>query len=91
LPPNAVSGAPSSKTVIVEKIDVPRVANGLRVFDRMVQMSRSFADSLGGTLADDNRKMLNDSGLDRIRAQLRAIYDGLPSASRADWVATMAR
>ena len=58
-------------------LDVPRVANGLRVFDRMVQMSRSFADSLGGTLADDNRKMLNDSGLDRIRAQLRAIYGAM--------------
>src|SRR5882724_7820171 len=55
-------------------LDVPRVANGVRVFDRMVAMSRSFADSLDGTLADDNRTMLNDSGLDRIRAQLRAIY-----------------
>jgi FtsZ-interacting cell division protein ZipA len=58
-------------------LDVPRVANGLRVFDRMVAMSRSFADSLDGTLADDNRAMLNDSGLDRIRAQLRAIYTGM--------------
>ena len=55
-------------------LDVPRVANGLRVFDKMVAMSRSFADSLDGTLADDNRVLLNDSGLDRIRAQLRAIY-----------------
>ena len=55
-------------------LDVPRVANGLRVFDRIVAMSRSFADSLDGTLADDNRALLNDSGLDRIRAQLRAIY-----------------
>ena len=55
-------------------LDVPRVANGMRVFDRMVAMSRSFADSLDGTLADDNRALLNDSGLDRIRAQLRAIY-----------------
>lgn len=55
-------------------LDVPRVANGPRVFDKMVAMSRSFADSLDGTLADDNRVLLNDSGLDRIRAQLRAIY-----------------
>jgi FtsZ-interacting cell division protein ZipA len=58
-------------------LDVPRVANGLRVFDRMVAMSRSFADSLDGTLADDNRALLNDSGLDRIRAQLRAIYTAM--------------
>ena len=58
-------------------LDVPRVANGVRVFDRMVAMSRSFADSLDGTLADDNRVLLNDSGLDRIRAQLRAIYTAM--------------
>ena len=55
-------------------LDVPRVANGPRVFDKMVAMSRSFADSLDGTLADDNRVLLNDFGLDRIRAQLHAIY-----------------
>ena len=58
-------------------LDVPRVANGLRVFDKMVAMSRSFADSLDGTLADDNRAMLNDSGIDRIRAQLRAIFGAM--------------
>jgi hypothetical protein len=58
-------------------LDVPRVANGVRVFDKMVAMSRSFADSLDGTLADDNRALLNDSGLDRIRAQLRAIYTAM--------------
>ena len=40
-------------------------------------MSRSFADSLDGTLADDNRVLLNDSGLDRIRAQLRSIYGAM--------------
>ena len=58
-------------------LDVPRVANGPRVFDKMVALSRSFADSLDGTLADDNRALLNDSGLDRIRAQLRAIYSAM--------------
>ncbi|HVY07629.1 MAG TPA: cell division protein ZipA C-terminal FtsZ-binding domain-containing protein [Burkholderiales bacterium] len=55
-------------------LDVPRVENGLRVFDKMVATARGFADSLGGTLADDNRALLNESGLDRIRGQLRAIY-----------------
>jgi len=55
-------------------LDVPRVSDGLRAFDRMVAMGRSFADSLDGTLADDNRVPLNDAGLDKIRSQLRAIY-----------------
>jgi hypothetical protein len=58
-------------------LDVPRVSDGLRAFDRMVAMSRTFADSLDGMLADDNRVPLNDAGLDKIRAQLRAIYGGM--------------
>ena len=58
-------------------LDVPRASDGLRAFDRMVAMSRSFADSLDGTLADDNRVPLNDAGLDKIRAQLRAIYGAM--------------
>ncbi|HKQ23879.1 MAG TPA: cell division protein ZipA C-terminal FtsZ-binding domain-containing protein [Burkholderiales bacterium] len=55
-------------------LDVPRVSDGLRAFDRMVAMGRTFADSLDGTLADDNRVPLNDAGLDKIRSQLRGIY-----------------
>jgi hypothetical protein len=55
-------------------LDVPRTADGLRTFDRMVAASRSMAESLDGTLADDNRVLLNDTGLDKIRGQLRAIY-----------------
>lgn len=58
-------------------LDVPRVSDGLRAFDRMVAMSRSFADSLDGMLADDNRVPLNDAGLDKIRAQLRAMYGAM--------------
>jgi hypothetical protein len=55
-------------------LDVPRVANGMRAFDKMVALARSVADALDGILADDNRVALNDAGLDKIRAQLRAIY-----------------
>jgi hypothetical protein len=32
------------------------------------------AESLDGMLADDNRVALNDTGLDKIRNQLRSIY-----------------
>ena len=48
--------------------------NGLKAFDRMVAVSRSMSDSLDGMLADDNRVMLSDTGLDKIRNQLRSIY-----------------
>jgi FtsZ-interacting cell division protein ZipA len=67
-------------------LDVPRIRDGVRVFDRMVAMSRQFADSLDGLLADDNRQLLSDVGLDKIRVQLQGIYDamqarGLPAGS----------
>jgi FtsZ-interacting cell division protein ZipA len=60
-------------------LDVPRVGNGLRAFDRMVAVSRGMADSLDGMLADDNRVLLNDTGLDKIRNQLRTIYAAMES------------
>lgn len=54
-------------------LDVPRVAGGARVFDRLVALGRQFAGTLGGTLVDDNRVPLNDSGLARIRTQIEGI------------------
>ncbi|HWQ39784.1 MAG TPA: cell division protein ZipA C-terminal FtsZ-binding domain-containing protein [Burkholderiales bacterium] len=67
-------------------LDVPRTRDGLKVFDRMVVLSRQFAESLDGLLADDNRQLLNESGLDKIRARLRTIYAamearGIPAGS----------
>ncbi len=68
-------------------LDVPRTADGVRAFDRMVATSRQFADALDGMLADDNRNLLNDVGLDKIRNQLRSLYElmarrGIPAGSR---------
>jgi hypothetical protein len=60
-------------------LDVPRVAHGLRTFDRMVAVGRGMADSLDGMLADDNRVLLNDAGLDKIRKQLQSIYAAMES------------
>lgn len=73
-------------TAITFLLDVPRTRDGLRVFDRMVSLGRQFAESLDGLLADDNRQLLNESGLDKIRAQLRTIYAamdarGIPAGS----------
>jgi FtsZ-interacting cell division protein ZipA len=69
-------------------LDVPRTRDGLKAFDRMLGMSRQFADSLDGMLVDDRRQALTESGLDKIRAQLREIYavmeaQGLPAGSAA--------
>jgi FtsZ-interacting cell division protein ZipA len=54
--------------------DVPKVANGIRKFDQMVNLAQKMADSLGGVMVDDNRRPLTRDGLETIRQQLRRIY-----------------
>ena len=55
-------------------LDVPRVAQGVKVFDQMVDTGRHFASTLGGALVDDNRVAVTEAGLEQIRGQLRHIY-----------------
>lgn len=55
-------------------LDVPRVADGLNVFDRMLGIARNLSQSLGGRLVDDNRIALNEAGIAKIRQQLAQIY-----------------
>lgn len=68
-------------------LDVPRVANGERVFFVMVDQARRFAVALQGLLVDDNRQPLNEAQLDRIKreyvikTQARMAQYGLPSGS----------
>lgn len=54
--------------------DVPKVAHGVRGFDQMILVARQFADSLKGTVVDDNLKTLTDEGVAKIKQQLSAIY-----------------
>lgn len=54
-------------------LDVPRIANGERVFDQMTHLSRIFATTLGGVMVDDNRVPLSDNGIDRIKQKLSGI------------------
>ena len=68
-------------------LDVPRTDQGIKVFNKMVSVSKQFAESLDAVLCDDNRAMLNDSGLEKIRNQLRKIYEtmdqrGIPGGSK---------
>lgn len=58
-------------------LDVPRIADGLDVFDRMLAIARSLAQSLGGRLVDDNRVALNDAGIVKIRQQLARIFTAM--------------
>lgn len=52
-------------------LDVPRVANGERVFEQMAHIARLFASTLNGILVDDNRVPLSENGIKRSKKQLR--------------------
>lgn len=69
------------------QFDVPRVPDGLKVFDGMVAFGRKLANEVGGILVDDNMRPLTDTGIEKIRTQLTQIYErmekrGVPSGSR---------
>jgi FtsZ-interacting cell division protein ZipA len=69
------------------QFDVPRVPDGLKVFDGMVAFGRKLANEIGGILVDDNLRPLTDTGIEKIRTQLTQIYEsmearGVPSGSR---------
>jgi hypothetical protein len=62
-------------------LDVPRVAHGERVFQQMADLAKRFAETLQGTLVDDNRQPLNDMQLDHIRRE----FIGKPQATMASY------
>ena len=69
------------------QFDVPRVPDGIKVFDAMVAFGRRVANEVGGILVDDNLRPLTDAGIEKIRSQLMHIYQrmearGVPSGSR---------
>jgi FtsZ-interacting cell division protein ZipA len=51
-------------------LDVPRVAEPVRVFDQMKLAARRMAQTLDATLVDDNRRPLDDAALAAIRQQV---------------------
>ena len=81
----AVEGQTSQGVTL--QFDVPRVPDGIKVFDGMVAFGRKLANETGGILVDDNLRPLTDTGIEKIRSQLMHIYErmearGVPSGSR---------
>jgi hypothetical protein len=67
-------------------LDVPRAAAGGDVLDRMIGIANEFAAALGGLVVDDNRAVLSEAGIGRIRDQVRSIHatmeaQGIPAGS----------
>jgi FtsZ-interacting cell division protein ZipA len=86
-PFDAEGGAGRNSQGVTLQFDVPRVPDGLNVFDGMVAFGRRLASEAGGILVDDNLRPLTDSGIEKIRSQLAQIYErmearGVPSGSR---------
>ena len=55
--------------------DVPRVADGITVFDRMTEFGFNLADRLSGRLVDDNGRGVSEDRLKRDRARLIGFYE----------------
>ncbi|MGH8852516.1 MAG: cell division protein ZipA C-terminal FtsZ-binding domain-containing protein [Casimicrobiaceae bacterium] len=66
---------------VVLLLDVPRVADPVRVFDQMRLAAKRMAHTLEGVLVDDNRRPLNDAGLASIRAEVQATAVALREAN----------
>ena len=60
-------------------LDLPQVADPAATLDDMVQVAKSFAESLAGQLVDDNRKPLSDAGIASIRRSLDKIMRDMES------------
>jgi hypothetical protein len=54
--------------------DVPRVMDGVKVFDRMTEFGFALAERLSGRLVDDNGRAVSNESLSRDRARLQDFY-----------------
>lgn len=55
------------------QLDIPTVKNSSDVFDNMTVIAKSMAKSLDASIVDDNKKLLGDIQLEKIRQQLKVI------------------
>jgi len=55
-------------------LDVPRVADGVAVLDRMLEVASHLAAALGGSLVDDNRAAFSEAGIARIKDQVGSLH-----------------
>jgi len=62
-------------------IDVPRVANGVAAFERMMRQAMQMADALQGIVVDDNRAPFGPDAASMIRAQIQQFQAQMASGS----------
>jgi FtsZ-interacting cell division protein ZipA len=57
-------------TALSFSLDVPRVADGVAAFERMIDFARQCAEALGGQLTDPQHKPLADAAISAIRSRI---------------------
>jgi len=67
-------------------VDVPRVADGAHVFDRMMLVAKHLANALGAQIVDDNRQPFGPEAASMIRQQIQHFQgqmneSGMPAGS----------
>jgi FtsZ-interacting cell division protein ZipA len=67
----------SSTPGAVFLLDVPRVAEPVKVFDQMKLAAKNMAQKLDAALVDDNRRPLDDAAFAAIRDQVRSTAEAL--------------
>ncbi len=61
-------------------LDVPRVANGAREFERMLALAQQFAKAVDGVLVDAQRQPLADPMIGMIRAKIVELQQRMQDA-----------
>lgn len=62
---------------VVLMMDVPRVSNGVEVFNQMVLLGRKLESALSSRLMDENQQPLGEAEIEKIRQQLKIIYSSM--------------
>jgi hypothetical protein len=70
--PESIKGLSTRGVTLL--LDVPRVADGTAVLDRMLEVASRLAATLGGTLVDDNRAAFSEAGIARIKHQVSSLH-----------------
>lgn len=76
---------------IALQLDVPRAGDGIEPFNQMALLARQLESSLYGRLVDDNRRMLGDSDIEKIRQHLKSILARMDERGIAPGGATALR
>lgn len=58
-------------------LDVPRVANGPQIFDRLLSAAKHLADAVDGVLVDDQRRPLGEVVLTNIRSKIGEVQQSM--------------